>query len=133
MLLQALVLKKGVWFRSETTVPLDRIQDVSVRHGPLLDRLGIATMKVETAGAGAGGTTGIDLTGVVDTPAFRDRVLEARDRAAGWLDEGDEPPAVAPAAEPARLAGSEGAAPLLREIRDGLARIESLLEERLGG
>ena len=130
---RALILKKGVWFRSETTVPLDRIQDVSVRHGPILDRLGIATMRVETAGSGSGGTTGINLTGVVDTPAFRDRVLQARDRASGWIDDSDgEEVAALPRARE-RPAGPEGgdADGLLRDIRDALGRIESLLEDRL--
>lgn len=142
---RALVLKQGVWFRNESTVPLDRIQDVSVQHGPLLDRLGLATMRVETAGASAGAQSGINLTGVVDTAGFRDMVLEARDRASGWTD--DEAPALDRAAA-GKLVGTAGnmtaapdatrvatgnmtAAPettaLLGDIRDSLGRIEELL------
>ena len=37
---RALEVKKGVLFRSERTIPLDKIQDVALQHGPLLRRLG---------------------------------------------------------------------------------------------
>ena len=135
---RALLVKKGVWFRSEQTVPLDRIQDVSIRHGPFLDWLGIATMRVDTAGAAGPHGSGINLTGVVDTPGFRDRVLEARDRAAGFAaeDEGGpdagHPPAggsAIGAPRPVAIAGSgPETASLLVDIRDSLGRIEALLE-----
>ena len=148
---RARVVRKGVWFRSESTVPLDRIQDVAIRHGPILDRLGLATIRVETAGMGSGQGSGINLTGVVDTAGFRDRVLEARDRAAGFADEEEGAAALggvgraaltedtaregdatrgAPSRTPAAsgtLGGSEEATAVLVEIRDSLARIEELL------
>ncbi|MGD2070708.1 MAG: PH domain-containing protein [Gemmatimonadota bacterium] len=132
---RALVVKKGIWFRSENTVPLDRIQDVSIRHGPFLDWLGLATMRVDTAGAGAAGQGSINLTGVVDTVSFRDRVLEARDRSAGYRDDEEVevepgPPARGgPGDATGRLepGSSADATALLADIRDSLVRIEGLL------
>lgn len=128
---RALVLRKGIWFRSESTVPLDRIQDVSVRHGPILDRLGLATMKVETAGMGSGQGSGINLTGVIDTTAFRDRVLSARDRAAGW-DEGDADAALETATTAGGLpaGGDATSRELLVEIRDTLKKIDAKMAGR---
>lgn len=130
---RSLLVKKGIWFRSEQTVPLDRIQDVSIRHGPFLDWLGIATMRVDTAGMGGPQGSGINLTGVVDTAGFRDRVLAARDRAAGFTDDEDaEGAGAAPTALPAGATAAgpvdEEASALLVDIRDSLRRIEALLE-----
>lgn len=132
---RALVVKKGIWFRSENTVPLDRIQDVSIRHGPFLDWLGLATMRVDTAGAGAAGQGSINLTGVVDTVGFRDRVLEARDRSAGYRDDGEVEeeggsPVTARSGDETGRPGpgaSADATAVLTDIRDSLVRIEGLL------
>ncbi len=41
---------KGFFFRVEKTVPLDRIQDLTVKEGPLLRAFGLCTLRVETAG-----------------------------------------------------------------------------------
>jgi putative membrane protein len=136
---RALVVRKGVWFRSESTVPLDRIQDVAIRHGPFLDRLGLATIRVETAGMGSGQGSGINLTGVVDTVGFRDLVLEARDRAAGFsdralpsTDDGEDAPTLPGEGVAAGLPAPAAAemASLLEEIRDSLGRIEGFLSDR---
>ena len=119
---RTLNIRRGFLFRVEKNIPLDKIQDVAMKEGPILRYLGLSALAVETAGQsapqGAGDAT---LVGVVDAPAFRDAILNQRDRivAAG--------PASGARAEPP----AEG---LLVEIRDSLRRIEGLLErDRSGG
>ena len=42
--------KRGVVFRSETNVPLERIIDVSVHQGPLMRNFGVHKARIERAG-----------------------------------------------------------------------------------
>ncbi|MEX0905143.1 MAG: PH domain-containing protein [Balneolaceae bacterium] len=76
---RALHFKKGVWFQTERTVPLDKIQDLTFREGPVLRYWGLSTLKVETAGQSAQGMADMSLTGIIDARNFRERVLEQRD------------------------------------------------------
>lgn len=110
----SLELTRGVYFRSDSTIPLDRITDVRLHDDPLMRFSGIQGLKVETAGqSGATGSEG-NLIGVVDAAAFRDAVLRQRE----ILQEGAAPTA---AASPAASSDNE----LLVEIRDLLKSIES--------
>lgn len=131
----------GIWFRTEKSIPLEQIQDVSVRHGPLLNWLGLTKLKIETAGQGSSQQAAGDLVGVEEPIAFRDRVLEQRERlsdrrsgvrrasGAGGVDGGAGERA---AGTGAPASGPETAA-LLAEIRDALLRIEERLEGDAGG
>ena len=47
---RSVVIGKGVFFRQELTIPLDKIQDVSIHEGPLLSTLGLLRLRLETAG-----------------------------------------------------------------------------------
>ena len=109
----SLELTRGVYFRSDSTIPLDRITDVRLHDDPLMRFSGIQGLKVETAGQS--GTTGAEgnLVGVVDAPAFRDAVLRQRE----LLQEGGAPAATSAAAS----SDNE----LLGEIRDLLKSIDS--------
>lgn len=109
----SLELTRGVYFRSDSTIPLDRITDVRLHDDPLMRFSGIQGLKVETAGQS--GTTGSEgnLIGVVDAAAFRDAVLRQRE----ILQEGGTP---APAASAASSQSD-----LLVEIRDLLKSIDS--------
>ncbi len=115
----------GILFRTEKTIPLDRIQDMAMIRGPILDWLGLCKLKVETAG-GSGSTNGFDtgaanLVGVVDAVAFQELVLRERDRVAErGLGGGTEPGG--------GQAGPDTAA-LLADIADTLRRIEKRLPE----
>ena len=110
----SLELTRGVYFRSDSTIPLDRITDVRLHDDPLMRFSGIQGLKVETAGQS--GTTGSEgnLIGVVDAAAFRDAVLRQRE----ILQEGGAPTAAASTA-----ASSDN--DLLLEIRDLLKSIDS--------
>ena len=115
----AVQVNKGVFFRKEATIPLNRVTDVRLHDDPWMRYCGVRGLKVETAGASGqdGGSEG-DLIGVVDPVAFRDAVLRQRQLV---LEGGVEttPTATALAATP--TVANE----LLAEIRDILARIET--------
>lgn len=119
---KSLIFNRGVVFRVEKTIPLDKIQDFSVRTGPLLNALGLAGLRVETAGQSATGGSEADLIALIDARTFRDRVLAQRDAVAAQDSRKVErlPTEAAP----------ETTQQLLREIRDSLRRIEGSLASR---
>ena len=109
---QALELRKGVFFRSESTIPLNRITDLRMHDGPLMRHYDLRGLKVETAGqSGSTGSEG-DMVGVIDAVEFRDAVLRQRQ-------------VVLDAAQAAESSETGGVAEILTEIRDILARIEA--------
>lgn len=69
-----LELRKGAWWRSETRIPLTRIQHTDVRQGPLERRHGLGTVAVFTAGTHL---NAIELGGVAhsDAMALRDELI----------------------------------------------------------
>lgn len=108
---------KGVLFRKELTIPLDRIQEISLREGPLQRYLGISSLRFETAGGGSPTqASDLDLPGILDARGFRTRVLAQRDRRFAGRS--------AEAAVEAVERPEENTLSLLREIRDSLRRME---------
>ncbi len=49
-----ILYRHGIWWRSATIIPLSRAQHVETERGPLERQLGLAKLKVFTAGSGAG-------------------------------------------------------------------------------
>lgn len=76
---RSLQFGKGFIFRTEKTIPLDKIQDLTFKEGPLLKAFGLSILKVETAGNSGQGTADLTLIGIVGASEFRDRVLDQRD------------------------------------------------------
>jgi len=109
---RTLVVKRGIFFRVEKTIPLDKIQDLTVKEGPLLRKLGLRSLKIETAGQGTPGASEADLIGIVNPIAFRDEVLRQRDSMSA-----------VPASRPGTDEETSGAIELLTEIRDLLSQI----------
>ena len=126
---RSLRIREGVWKVSEMTMTFANVQEVSIRQGPVERLLGIANLRVRTAGGGAGasphdaqseeksGHIGY-FRGVDNAPAIRDLILERlkRLRDAG-LGDPDQPEAVtedAPSAPPDVV---EAARALLAEAR----------------
>ncbi len=72
--------RKGIIVQVEKTIPLENIQDVTFIEGPLLRHFNLSTIKFETAGHSAGASSEMKLTGIIDAHAFRQAILEARDR-----------------------------------------------------
>ncbi len=75
---ERLHIEQGVFIRTQSDIPLDRITDLRLYHGPLMRFFGVLGLKVETAGQGATQSEG-NLIGIVDSSAFRDAVLRQRD------------------------------------------------------
>ena len=119
---------RGVLIRQEKTVPLDKITDLAMSHGPIMRRLGLRGLSVETAGQSGPGSL-IKLVGIEGTEEFRAAVLAQRERVAGSGGASSSTsPAGAAAGEAAAASGK-----LLSEIRDALLRIEQRLDGGAGG
>lgn len=109
-------IRRGVIFRKDKTIMLDKIQDMSLQHGPIQRWMGITTLEVETAGNnGPQGKADAKLTGIVDAQAFQEAVIAQRDRIAG---QGPTP------ASASIDSGDASMAALLTDIRDSLHRVE---------
>ena len=112
---QAIEIRKGVFFRKEATITLNRITDVRLHDGPLMRYYGLRGVAIETAGqAGSAAGSEGNLIGMIDADRFRDAVLMQRQKVLGGEDVG----------EPRAVAVASGSDEILAEIRDILARIE---------
>jgi len=77
---RSLVVGRGIFFRVEKTIPLDKIQDLTLREGPLLKHFGLLSLGIETAGQSSPqGSSEAKLVGIKNAREFRDRVLDQRD------------------------------------------------------
>ncbi len=120
----AVEIRKGVFFRKEVTIPLNRITDVRLHDGPLMRHYGLRGLRVETAGqSGPQATSEGDLIGVVDALEMRNAILVQRQRVLGEDRSSEGAAPAAPVADSARV---------LTDIRDILARIEERLSSRDG-
>ena len=106
-------LKKGVIMKVEKTIPLEKIQDLGMRTGPLLNMFGLASIQIETAGGGAQQGSDMVLAGVVEPTVFRNAVLAQREKASGKSS--------------SATANGNDSLTLLTEIRDSLVRLEKLM------
>lgn len=114
----ALEISKGVYFRSDATIPLDRITDVRLHDSPLMRQFGLQGLRVETAGqSGQNASSEGQLIGIVDAVAFRDAILQQREA----LREGGG----SPVGSASMAATSSSDSELLTEIRDLLRSIDS--------
>lgn len=113
-----LYFQHGILFQRESAVPLDKIQDMALLKGPVLNMLGLTSLRLETAGGSGqmGGLGGVKLLGLRDAKVFQERVLRLRD-ADGKAVMG------ATAPEPRQADSLQ----VLLEIRDSLRRIEEKL------
>ncbi len=111
---RSLNFSRGIIFRVQKNVPLDKITDLGVLEGPLLRRFGLVRLSVETAGQSSGSSALLSLIGIENALAFRDAVLEQRDLVTSATS--SAPP-------------EENSVSLLTDIRDSLHRIERHLEK----
>lgn len=119
-----LKVSKGIFVRQEKTVPLEKITDLGLIQGPIMRRLDLESLSVETAGGTTAGAL-VSMVGIVNTREFREAVLRQRDRMANVSE------SAAPVAQVASLAGAADMAPLLEAVdRLGasVARIEAQAE-----
>ena len=112
---RALHFKKGVLFTTERTIPLDKIQDLTFKEGPLLRYFGLSSLMIETAGNSAANMTDMKLVGIMDASKFRQMVLEQRDEITYSRINGEKDQSTAE---------DHVLLPLLEEISATLKRIE---------
>jgi putative membrane protein len=117
---RALHFKKGVWFQIERTIPLDKIQDLTFREGPVLRYWGLSTLKVETAGQSAQNSSDMSLIGIIDSRKFREQVLEQRDEITNNQ--------ISPTKTQTSLPQDSEMVQLLKEMNQNLKEISSKLE-----
>ena len=91
-------MRMGWLFKKQQNIPLDKLTDVSIHEGPILNAFGVVRMQFETAGAAP-----FILTGVKNSDQFRDIVLQERDSLV---------------ANPKQSAPSDDSNDVLVEIRD---------------
>jgi putative membrane protein len=70
--------KRGILFQFEKTIPLENIQDLTFTEGPLLRKLQLSNIRVETAGQSVHDANNMSLIGIIDAHAFRHALLERR-------------------------------------------------------
>jgi putative membrane protein len=70
--------KKGVMFRVEKTISLENIQDLTFLDNPFLRWFDLRILKIETAGSSNPQGSDMKLIGIIDTPTFKEMVLEQR-------------------------------------------------------
>jgi len=127
-------VRRGVLFRKVKTIPLDRIQDLTLLDGPIQRALGLCSLRIETAGQSSPqGSADATLTGLIDAEEFQEVVLEHRDRLVQQLAGGAQAPIAADASSAYTPVGPEASRALpaaeqtLVEIRDLLRSIEEQL------
>ncbi|MEL0614992.1 PH domain-containing protein, partial [Marinomonas arenicola] len=69
LLTQKLVVKRGILFKEEKSIPLEKITDVGLSQGPLMRLFGLYRLSFETAGQSGHGAL-VSLLGVVNSLAF---------------------------------------------------------------
>jgi len=129
-----LKVHRGVLNREEKTIPLEKITDLAVYQGPIMRFLDIKGIRIETAGQTSQGGALVSVIGIENTDDFRDRVLNQRDRITESDDE-SSPESTAPGGEiaattPGGTSVNGEMLQTMRDMRDALQRIESLLRKQ---
>ncbi|GAA5520793.1 PH domain-containing protein [Aliifodinibius salicampi] len=106
---RSLSFQKGIIFHVERTIPLDKIQDLTFREGPLLKAFGLSIFKIETAGNTGQGGSDMTLIGIINAAEFRKKVFDQRDKVTDHSGSKES---------------QESTIKILTEIRDSIARIE---------
>jgi putative membrane protein len=73
-----LVVKRGIWFRVEKSIPLEKITDVGLTQGPLMRLFKLYRLDFETAGQTSQGAL-VSMLGIVDAMEFRESILFQKD------------------------------------------------------
>ncbi|RLG71621.1 MAG: PH domain-containing protein [Methanobacteriota archaeon] len=76
-----IVWRRGVWFKKTGIVPYNRITNIDIGQGPISRMLGIASLKIQTAGysgasSGFGSPAEIKIEGVEQFEELRDLIME---------------------------------------------------------
>ncbi len=71
------VWRRGVWFKKTGIVPYNRITNIDIAQGPISRMLGIASLKIQTAGysAPSGGKAEIRIDGMEQFEELRELIM----------------------------------------------------------
>jgi putative membrane protein len=75
-----LVIRDGVLSRTERHIPLERVQDVEIEQGPLHRLLGLADVRVQTAGGGDEPEAALSAVSAADAERLRVAIAEGARR-----------------------------------------------------
>ena len=109
------VWRRGVWFKNTGIVPYSRITNVDIAQGPISRSLGIAALKVQTAGYSGERKAEIKLEGIENSEELREFIM--------GLVRGQQPPATEN-----HVRGEGVDVEILRELR----KIRELVERVIG-
>jgi len=107
-----LVVKRGVFFKVEKSIPLEKITDVGLTQGPLMRFFKLYRLDFETAGQSSQGAL-VSMLGIVDAIEFREMILAQKDKLQGQSKPRDKNEKTGEMAE----------------LLDSVKRIEALLEK----
>ena len=79
---RGIAIRKGWIFKAQQNIPLDKLTDISIHEGPVLNLFGIVRISIETAGATPFSLIGLNKS---TTAQFRDIVMAQRDSQSGSL------------------------------------------------
>lgn len=116
LLERKLVVKRGIFFVVEKSIPLEKITDVALIQGPVMRFFGLYQLSFETAGQSAAGAL-VSLIGINDATDFREAILKQKDSLTS-----DKPGAIAKPSTPTSELG---------ELKQSVQNIEKMLAELL--
>ncbi len=71
-----IIWKRGVWFKNTGIVPYNRITNIDITQGPISRKLGIAALKIQTAGySGQQARSEIRINGIEDFEELREVIM----------------------------------------------------------
>ena len=109
-----IVWRRGVWFKMTGIVPYNRITNIDIIQGPISKRLGIASLKIQTAGYSGQVRAEIRIEGIEQYEELRKLIIK--------LVEGRKPVAVETYEEET----------IEQKILNELIKIRKLLEKSIG-
>ncbi len=71
-----IVWRRGVWFKKTGVVPYNRITNIDIVQGPISRMLGIASLKIQTAGYSGQSPAEIEIKGVEQFEELREIIME---------------------------------------------------------
>jgi len=69
-----IIIRQGVWFKKTSIVPYNRITNIDVQQGPISRKLGIVSLKIQTAGYSGQPRSEAVINGIEEFDEFRDTV-----------------------------------------------------------
>lgn len=116
LLERKLLVKRGILFKVEKSIPLEKITDVGMTQGPLMRFFGLYRLNFETAGQSGAGAL-VSMIGIVNAEEFREQILTQKDNIMMTNNPSNAQKAETPSD--------------MQELIDSVKRIESLLERKL--